>query len=210
MNLSDYRNEYTKGQLQEKDLCATPREQFQRWLDEALQENAPEPTAMTLSTVDKDGQPTARIVLLKGYDDEHGLYFYTNYHSRKGHELDHNPRACLSIFWPTMQRQVRFEGSVVRLPRANSEQYFQSRPLASQISAWASPQSQPISAEELQKRYQHYQNTLGPTPACPPHWGGYALQPAYVEFWQGGRGRLNDRFAFSWSNEQWQIARLAP
>lgn len=209
MNLSDYRNEYTKGQLKESDLDAEPRVQFQKWLDEAMQEHAPEPTAMTLSTVNAQGQPTARIVLLKGYD-EHGLAFYTNYSSRKGQELEQNPQACLSFFWPTMQRQVRFEGRIQRMPRAASEQYFQSRPHASRISAWASPQSEPISAEALQERFEHYLNTLGSNPDCPPHWGGYYLQPDYIEFWQGGRGRLNDRFAYQAEKNHWHITRLAP
>lgn len=209
MNLSDYRSEYTKGQLNETDLHSDPRVQFHQWLNEAINEQAPEPTAMTLSTVGPQGQPTARIVLLKGYDEQ-GLCFYTNYESRKGQELNQQPRVCLSFFWPTMQRQVRFEGTAQPIPRSASEEYFASRPHASQISAWASPQSQPISTEELQKRYQHYLQTLGAEPHCPPHWGGYYVQPTYVEFWQGGRGRMNDRLVFTLKNSQWRITRLAP
>src|SRR5690625_3867327 len=151
MSLADYRNEYGKYQLPDKDLLSDPKEQFHKWLKQAMDNDAPEPTAMTLSTVNKDGQPTARIVLLKGYDDN-GLCFYTNYESRKGQELVHNNKACLSFFWPTMQRQVRFEGPVIRIPHSDSEAYFRSRPLSSKINAWASPQSQPISVDDLDRK----------------------------------------------------------
>jgi len=210
MSLADYRNEYTKYQLPEDELLDDPQAQFHRWLDEAMAEQAPEPTAMTLSTVNQNGQPSARIVLLKGYDDN-GLSFFTNYESKKGLELAHNPKACLSFFWPTMQRQVRFEGQVVRMPRAESVAYFKSRPLPSQINAWASPQSQPISANELQEKSSQYAQSLGAEPDCPPFWGGYYLQPNYIEFWQGRANRLHDRYAFRLrANQQWNIIRLAP
>src|SRR5690625_44121 len=125
MSLADYRNEYAKYQLPEEELLRDPKEQFHKWLQEAMDNNAPEPTAMTLSTVGPNGQPSARIVLLKGYD-ENGLLFFTNYESRKGKELTRNARACLSFFWPTMQRQVRFEGKVTRIPRNESQAYFRS------------------------------------------------------------------------------------
>ncbi|HLR82243.1 MAG TPA: pyridoxamine 5'-phosphate oxidase [Paenalcaligenes sp.] len=210
MSLADYRNEYGKYQLPDKDLLSDPKEQFHKWLKQAMDNDAPEPTAMTLSTVNKDGQPTARIVLLKGYDDN-GLCFYTNYESRKGQELVHNNKACLSFFWPTMQRQVRFEGPVIRIPHSDSEAYFRSRPLSSKINAWASPQSQPISVDDLRKRSEHYAQVLGSDPECPPFWGGYYLQPDYIEFWQGRTDRLHDRYAFS-NNAQgsWDITRLGP
>lgn len=209
MSLADYRNEYAKYQLPEDELLSDPQAQFHRWLQEAMKEQAPEPTAMTLSTVDPNGQPSARIVLLKGYDD-HGLSFYTNYESRKGQALEQNPKACLSFFWPTMQRQVRFEGVVQRMPRAASEAYFESRPLSSRISAWASPQSQPVSAKELEEKTRHYQATLGDDPKCPPFWGGYYLLPSYIEFWQGRTNRLHDRYAFERQGKGWAIRRLAP
>ncbi len=209
MSLADYRNEYAKYQLPEEQLLKDPKEQFQRWLNEAMAQHAPEPTAMTLSTVGANGQPTARIVLLKGYDDN-GLAFYTNYESRKGQELALNAQACLSFFWPTMQRQVRFEGTVVRMPRSQSKAYFRSRPLPSKINAWASPQSQPISAQALQERSQHYAATLGDDPDCPPFWGGYYLQPHYIEFWQGRTDRLHDRYAFTPVQDGWNITRLGP
>lgn len=210
MSLADYRNEYAKYQLPEEELLRDPKEQFHKWLQEAMDNNAPEPTAMTLSTVGPNGQPSARIVLLKGYD-ENGLLFFTNYESRKGKELTRNARACLSFFWPTMQRQVRFEGKVTRIPRNESQAYFRSRPLASKINAWASPQSEPISAQELQRRSKHYANLFDGKPECPPFWGGYYLQPDYIEFWQGRTDRMHDRYAFtSNSPEGWIITRLGP
>lgn len=210
MSLADYRNEYAKYKLSDKNLLKDPKEQFHLWLNEAMENDAPEPTAMTLSTVGTDQQPTARIVLLKGYDDN-GLSFYTNYESRKGAELTMNARACLSFFWPTMQRQVRFEGQVKRMSRQESQAYFQSRPLSSKISAWASPQSQPIRAGELQRRSAHYARLFGAEPECPPFWGGYYLQPKYIEFWQGRTDRMHDRFAFT-PNQRggWKVTRLGP
>jgi len=209
MDLANYRNEYAKYQLPEDNLLPDPNAQFHQWLDEAMSQNAPEPTAMTLCTVNAQGQPSARIVLLKGYD-KNGLSFYTNYDSKKGKELEQNPKASLSFFWPTMQRQVRFEGIVTRMSRQESEQYFKSRPLSSKISAWASPQSKPISAIQLQERTKAMAEKLGQDPGCPPFWGGYLLQPNYVEFWQGRINRLHDRYAFTLINGHWQIKRLAP
>lgn len=211
MSLSDYRNEYAKFSLGESALNTDPRLQFLAWLDEAMKANAPEPTAMTLSTVNAEGQPTSRIVLLKGYESDDGLQFFTNYQSRKGQELAHNPRACLQFFWPTMQRQVRFEGQVRKLSAEQSDQYFDSRPLASRISAIASPQSQPIALDELEARTESVRTQVGAHPHRPEFWGGYILQANYIEFWQGRTCRLHDRFAFSRTPEKaWTISRLAP
>lgn len=210
MSLADIRNEYERFSLSESEIADDPRTQFQRWLDQALELKETEPTAMTLATVDTLGRPSARIVLLKGYDEQ-GLVFFTNYNSRKGTDLDDNPWASLSFFWPSMQRQVRFEGRVSRISQAESDDYFHSRPLGSRIGAWASPQSEPISRDELDARTAHYARSLGEHPARPDHWGGLRLVPDHVEFWQGRASRLHDRLVFD-RNEQgrWELSRLAP
>lgn len=210
MSLADFRNEYERFSLRENELCADPRQQFQRWLDQALELNEAEPTAMTLATVNPQGRPSARVVLLKGYDDQ-GLVFFTNYQSRKGTDLDQNPWASLSFFWPSMQRQVRFEGRISRISPAESDDYFHSRPLGSRIGAWASPQSQPISREELDARTKQYTEHLGEHPTRPEHWGGFRLTPDYIEFWQGRASRLHDRLVFDRKNQsEWEVSRLAP
>ncbi len=210
MSLYEYRNEYTKATFEDSQLRTDPQQQFHLWLQEAISENAPEPTAMTLSTVEANGQPTARIVLLKSYEHD-GLRFFTNYHSRKAVALEQQPQACLSFFWPTMQRQVRFEGVVSRIPVADSQQYFDSRPLASRLSAIASPQSRPLSREHLETKLAEVQHQYGEHPPYPEFWGGYVLQPHYIEFWQGRTCRLHDRFAFErLDTSGWHISRLAP
>lgn len=210
MSLADIRNEYERFSLSEQEVAADPRVQFQRWLDQALKLKETEPTAMTLATVDAQGRPSARIVLLKGYDEQ-GLVFFTNYRSRKGADLDENPWASLSFFWPSMQRQVRFEGRVSRISHAESDEYFHSRPLGSRIGAWASPQSQPITRAELDARTEHYARSLGEHPARPEHWGGLRLTPDHVEFWQGRASRLHDRLVFDRNDQgQWELSRLAP
>lgn len=210
MSLADIRNEYERFSLSEADMAVDPREQFHRWLEQAIELKADEPTAMTLATADSRGRPSARIVLLKGFD-EHGLSFYTNYNSRKGTDIDHNPWASLSFFWPTLQRQIRLEGKVSRLSPSESDQYFHSRPLPSRIGAWASPQSEPITRDELESRYAHYEKTLDSTPPRPEHWGGLRLKPEYIEFWQGRANRLHDRLVYERDAQgQWIINRLAP
>ncbi|HLS43608.1 MAG TPA: pyridoxamine 5'-phosphate oxidase [Paenalcaligenes sp.] len=212
MSLSDYRNEYAKFPVGDSTLNPDPRQQFLAWLDQAMQEHAPEPTAMTLSTVNAQGQPTSRIVLLKGYESDAGLEFYTNYQSRKGQDLAHNPLACCQFFWPTMQRQVRFEGRVKKLSAEQSDRYFASRPLASRISAIASPQSQVVrDRDELEARSVALHQQLGDNPSRPDFWGGFILEPHYIEFWQGRTNRLHDRYAFKRTAEKgWAISRLAP
>lgn len=210
MSLADFRNEYERFSLSENELCADPRQQFQRWLDQAIELKEVEPTAMTLATVSPEGRPSARVVLLKGYDEQ-GLVFFTNYQSRKGTDLDHNPWASLSFFWSSMQRQVRFEGRISRISAAESDEYFHSRPLGSRIGAWASPQSQPISRAELDARTQQYTDSLGEHPARPEHWGGFRLTPDHIEFWQGRASRLHDRLVFDRKDQSdWQVSRLAP
>lgn len=209
MSLADFRNEYDKFDLPEHQLTAHPRDLFQRWVDEAIRLQAPEPTAMSLSTVNSDGMPSSRIVLLKGFD-EHGVQFYTNYESRKGQDLKQNPKACLLFFWPTLQRQIRLEGQVKKMPAALSAAYFNSRPLPSRISAMASPQSQPITRAELEQRSDALSQQYGDNPPCPEFWGGYYLQPERIEFWQGRTCRLHDRYLYQKQEQGWSIQRLAP
>lgn len=209
MTVADIRQKYEKFELLESTIADNPLQQFGLWLEQAIQAQVPEPTAMTLATADATGRPTARIVLLKGYDP-HGFVFFTNYLSRKGHELSDNPQASLLFFWPALERQVRIEGKVSKIDAAESDAYFRSRPLDSRIGAWASPQSQPITHEELSARKQALTDSLGEDPARPEHWGGYRLTPDYVEFWQGRPSRLHDRLAFAHQNDVWTLQRLAP
>lgn len=210
MPVADIRQSYEKNVLLEASLAATPLEQFTRWFNEALAAKVLEPTAMTLATCSAKGRPSARTVLLKGYD-ERGFVFFTNYESRKGHDLADNPNACLLFFWPELERQVRLEGSIEKVSGQESDTYFNSRPLGSRIGAWVSPQSQPISRAELEARDVELTQSLGDHPPRPPHWGGYRLKPDYVEFWQGRPSRLHDRLAFRLNDQaRWVSTRLAP
>lgn len=209
MSLADFRNEYDKFDLPEHQLTADPRQMFERWLDEAIRLEAPEPTAMSLSTVNAEGMPSSRIVLLKGFD-ENGVQFYTNYDSHKGQDLAQNPKACLLFFWPTLQRQIRIEGLITKMSAEKSAEYFHSRPLASRISAIASPQSQPTTRAELEQRSDALIEKFGNHPPCPDFWGGYYLQPERIEFWQGRTCRLHDRYLYKKQDSVWHIQRLAP
>ncbi|WP_266365851.1 pyridoxamine 5'-phosphate oxidase [Tellurirhabdus rosea] len=212
LSLADIRKEYTLNGLDVKDVLADPFRQFQRWFDEALQAGVAEPNAMHLSTVGEDGRPSGRIVLVKGVD-QRGFSFYTNYLSRKGTELAAHPVAALTFFWPELERQVRIEGKITRVSPDESDAYFQSRPRGSQLGAWISQQSSTIENREvLARRQQELENQFdGQTVPRPPHWGGYLVNPDYVEFWQGRPSRLHDRIVYRLAGgDDWRIERLSP
>ncbi len=199
--------------LTKSNIDASPIRQFQAWLDEVRGSGVSEQDAisMTLATADKDGQPSARIVLLKSFDDR-GFVFYTNYHSRKGKELSGNPRACLLFYWPTLWRQVRIEGDIAKVSTAESEEYFQSRPLGSRLGAWASDQSEIVDTREvLEARFAELEKRFGDHVPRPEHWGGYRLKPHSIEFWQGRDNRLHDRLRYRLQDDRaWVIERLGP
>jgi len=204
------RTDYKKGALDDEHAAADPIAQFGRWWDEALNSQLPEVNAMTLATADAGGVPSARVVLLKGYD-ERGFVFFTNYDSRKGRELAANPKAALLFFWPELERQVRIEGLVERIESAESDAYYRSRPLASRIGAWASPQSEPIPSKAwLMGRAAEMGLRHGLNPDRPPQWGGYRLCPEVMEFWQGRPSRLHDRLRYQRVGSGWERSRLAP
>lgn len=210
MNIADLRQDYCKKELSPEQCLANPCAQFQLWLDEAISGQVLEPTAMHLATVDSSGRPSARIVLLKGLEQEQ-FVFYSNYLSRKGIQLKAQPYASLTFFWPELERQVRIEGKVERISGERSDHYFNSRPLASRIGAWASPQSEVIrSKAELLKRAAEYGLKFALHVPRPEHWGGYALTPDRLEFWQGRPSRLHDRVLYQLMSGQWQKERLAP
>lgn len=205
------RREYTREALAEADVDADPVVQFGRWFEQAEQAGLLEPHAMTLATATPDGRPSARMVLLRGFD-ERGFCFYTNYESRKGAELAANPRAALVFWWGELERQVRIEGTVERTSRAESEAYFASRPPGSRLSAAASPQSRVIEGRAaLERRVAELAAVVpdGNVP-LPGFWGGYRLAHEVVEFWQGRPNRLHDRLRYRRAGDGWRIERLAP
>ena len=210
--IASLREDYQRDTLEINEVAQNPIEQFTIWFNEALNSKELEPNAMTLATATKDGIPSARIVLLKGVHDE-SFTFYTNYNSKKGQELIDNPHAALVFNWLSMQRQIRIQGSVKKISRSESEAYFQSRPKGSQIGAWASPQSQVINDRDILEDKKtaletEYQNTdILP---CPPHWGGFLVEPKVIEFWQGRSSRLHDRICYTKLGSDWKIERLAP
>ncbi len=209
--LTELRREYASRALDEADAHADPIRQFTTWFDEALKAQLLDVNAMTLATASAKGEPSARTVLLKGADDN-GFVFYTNYDSAKGRDLAENPRAALLIFWAELERQVRINGSVTRTTVDESEKYFHSRPIESQISAAISNQSRPIAhRSELEQRYAEFQAQYGDAVPLPPNWGGYRVRPDAIEFWQGRKSRLHDRLLYTrQADGSWSRSRLAP
>lgn len=210
-NIADIRKDYMQETLLEKDVASDPIEQFSLWWNEAVKSEIEEVNAMTLATCSKDAIPSARIVLLKGFSSE-GFTFFTNYQSHKGQDLHDNPHASLVFFWKELERQIRIYGTVEKINEQASEEYFLSRPVGSQIGAWASPQSSVIQSREvieknvvkLTKEFENKSITR------PIHWGGYIVKPINIEFWQGRSSRLHDRILYSLKDDKWTIQRLAP
>ena len=211
MNLADLRLSYTKAGLTEADLDPDPFRQFELWMSQAISSQLIEPNAMTLATVNAAGQPNARTVLLKAFDRS-GFVFYTNYESRKSREIAGNPYMCLLFYWAELERQVRVAGRAERVPEAESDAYFQSRPVGHQLGAWVSNQSTVIAGREVieeslanvAKRFEP-----GPVPR-PAHWGGFRVVPHAIEFWQGRANRLHDRLEYVLANGTWTFRRLSP
>ncbi len=210
MNIADLRKSYEKAELSEQASHAQPLKQFEQWFHEALKSEVPEPNAMTVATVSSDLRPSTRVVLIKDFD-ERGIVWYTNYASRKGQELGGNPYAALQFHWVELERVVRIEGRVEKVSDAESDAYFQSRPLDSRIGAWASPQSQVIDSRTvLVTNAAKYGAQFMLQPPRPPHWGGYRLVPDRWEFWQGRKSRLHDRLRYRFDAGEWIRERLAP
>ena len=209
-SIAQLRKNYTFGQLSETEVPPNPLSLFQLWFDQAVKAECPEPNSMTLATGDAAGNPSARIVLLKGAD-EAGFTFFTNYESQKGKDLAIRPQAALLFHWHELERQVRIKGLVERVSPTESDEYFHSRPAASRIGAWASPQSAEIPNREfLEEAEKRFAADFGDKPPRPDHWGGYRLHPTEIEFWQGRPSRLHDRIHYQLDGAQWRIARLAP
>ncbi len=209
-SIAQLRKNYTFGQLSETEVPENPLPLFQLWFDQAIKAQCPEPNSMTLATADKAGNPSARIVLLKGAD-QNGFTFFTNYESQKGKDLAVRPQAALLFHWHELERQVRIKGDVERVEAAQSDVYYHSRPPESRIGAWASPQSAVIPNREfLEEAESRFKAEFGEEPPRPEHWGGYRLHPTEVEFWQGRPSRLHDRIHYQLVNGVWKITRLAP
>ena len=210
------RSNYQRGRLDTNDLLPDPVDQFHRWVNEAIAQQVPEPLAAALATADEAGNPSVRMILIRGIGPA-GIDFYTNHESRKGRDLAARPAAALTLWWPTLERQVRLSGSVARLSEAESAAYFASRPLESQLGAWASAQGEPIADRAtlegvLAAAAQTHAPTPGSLPGLPPHWGGYRVNPVRWEFWQGGAHRLHDRFEYLQPapGGAWETRRLQP
>ena len=211
MDLSQFREEYLKQSLHREDLAAEPMVQFDLWFKQAMEAGIPEPNAMSVATATPAGAPSLRTVLLKYYD-ERGCVFFTNYGSRKAHEIEQNPQVCMMLPWVTLERQIILYGRAEKISRAETLKYFLSRPRESQLGAWVSQQSQVISTRKLlMMKLAELKNKFanGDIP-LPDFWGGYRIVPTQVEFWQGGPGRVHDRFMYTQEGENWSIERLQP
>jgi pyridoxamine 5'-phosphate oxidase len=211
LDVSALREEYSHRRLRRRDLDPDPVVQFNRWLAQAVESGIKDPNAMTLATVNAAGQPSARIVLLKGVGPA-GFLFFTNYGSRKAADLDANPRAGLNLFWAELERQIAIEGTVRKASREEADNYFHTRPLGSQLGAWASRQSQIVpSRESLEDKFDSVAaEYAGREVPLPEFWGGYWLAPSSIEFWQGGPGRIHDRLRYILEGNAWRIDRLSP
>jgi len=211
MSIADLRKSYNLAGLRRADLEANPIRQFQKWLQQAIEAQLLEPTAMTLATTDKNGRPSSRMVLLKGLD-ERGFVFYTSYESRKARELQENSNAAIVFYWAELERQARVTGAASRIPRAESEAYFKTRPRGHQLGAWVSTQSEVIARRAvLEDRLKQFEQKYPNAVPLPPYWGGYVLAPVEIEFWQGRPNRLHDRFRYTkQADGNWLIERLAP
>ncbi len=211
MSIADIRTEYRQRSLSERDMAEDPIVQFLNWFDEALTAHVAEPNAMCLATATPDGRPSARMVLLKGADAQ-GFVFYTDFRSRKGRELTENPNAALCFHWEDLQRQVRVAGAVQHLSRAESDDYFQSRPRGSRIGAWSSVQSTELASREVlaQALKENERRFSGSAIPLPDHWGGFRVVPDELEFWQGRPDRLHDRFQYRRGSGDWTMRRLSP
>ncbi len=210
--IADIRKDYTKASLDVKNVSEDPIVQFEKWFKEALAAEVPEPNAMNLATVNRDGRPSSRIMLLKGVE-RNKFVFFTNYQSDKGQALEQNPACALTFFWPELERQVRIEGIASRIDEKRSEEYFQSRPRASQIGAWASPQSTLLDNREiLEQRVKQMEERFKELTVLPKpkQWGGFEVDPVLIEFWQGRPSRLHDRIRYIRADNTWKIYRLSP
>lgn len=203
------RNEYNLSKLTDEDLPNNPNELFTAWFSEVLDNGVVESNAFFLSTVCNDGVPTTRTVLMKGFESGK-IVFFTNYLSKKAQDIEHNNRVSCLFFWKELQRQVRIQGVASKTSRAVSEQYFSIRPFESRIGAIVSPQSQPISREELDNNFEKMLANKNNEIECPTHWGGYEIAPYYFEFWQGRANRLHDRITYTLQGNSWNIQRIAP
>ena len=210
-HISDSRIDYSKSELDEKIIDKDPIAEFARWMKEVIDKKLPEPNVMVLSTVSEERKPSSRVLLLRGFD-ENGFVFFTNYHSKKGKDIDRNPNASMNFFWHDAEKQVRVEGVLEKISAEESDAYFKSRPRESQLGAWTSQQSESVgSRAELEKKYKETEEKFkGVDVPRPPHWGGYLLKPDVIEFWQGRPSRLHDRIQYTLKNEKWVIERLAP